>query len=210
MNTRRTLWVSMVALVVAMLSAWIAVGHLAAATAAGLTRTSQSLKTARVVAANTADSAAELQRVVGLVGDGIGSVGEAVVATKSVSESTRKALSSIRFIDSVQGVRESLEAAEGSLDRISADLERTGVTLNEAVPKLDQTVAALSEVPAELDRSIAQVGDSLDKVASQRRLWRLAIIAAGIGLLGGLAVVDRLVRQSEAARTAAAAPPVQP
>lgn len=195
MNNRWTLWISMVAMTVAMISAWIALGQLAAATEAGLSRTSQALKTARVVAANTADSAVELQRVVGLVGDGIGSVGEAVTATKSVSESTRKALSSIRFIDSVQGVRESLEAAEASLDRISSDLDRTSATLNEAVPKLTDTVTALKEVPTELDRSIAQVGDSLDKVASQRRLWRLAIIAAGVGLLGGLLVLSRLSRR---------------
>ena len=184
------------ALVVAMVSAWIAVGQLAAATEAGLSRTAQALTTARTVAANTAKSAGELQRMVTVVADGIGSVGEAVTATKGVSASTRQALSKIRFIDSVQDVRKNLEEAEASLDKVRADLDGTGASLHEAVPTLNETVAALQEVPAELDRSIDQVSASLDKVVAQRRLWRVAIVASTLGLLGGLLVLERLVRDT--------------
>lgn len=196
MNKRLALWISIGALAISMVSAWIAVGQLADATEAGLNRTSEALRTARTVAASTADSAAELQRMVQVVADGIGSVGEAVTATESVSAATRKALSSIRFIDSVQGVRESLENAEASLQTIRGDLDRSRTTLAEAVPELNKTVTALKAVPADLDRSIAQVAESMDKIDAQRLLWRLAILAGGLGLIGGLVVVERLVRES--------------
>ena len=84
---RSKLWTGLAALliVVSVVAGWIAIGHLAAATQRGIARTELALVSARDLASDTADSASELQRIIGLVGDGLGSTSDALVATLFVS-----------------------------------------------------------------------------------------------------------------------------
>ena len=68
-------------ILLSVVAGWIAIGQLASATQRGIARTEVALASARALAADTAESASELQRVIGLVGDGLGSTGDALVAT---------------------------------------------------------------------------------------------------------------------------------
>jgi len=97
---RSKLWTGLAALliVVSVVAGWIAIGHLAAATQRGIARTELALVSARALAADTAESASELQRIVRLVGDGLGSTSDALVATRQVSSNVRRFLDVASFI----------------------------------------------------------------------------------------------------------------
>src|SRR3954462_4570296 len=88
-------------IVVSVVAGWIAIGHLASATQRGVARTEVALASARDLAADTADSAKELERVIGLVGTGLGSTSDALVATRQVSSNVRGLLDHASFISSV-------------------------------------------------------------------------------------------------------------
>jgi hypothetical protein len=67
-RSKLIIWLAGALIVVSVIAGWIAIGRLAAATGRGMERTEESLKSARDLAADTAASAAELQRVIPLVG----------------------------------------------------------------------------------------------------------------------------------------------
>jgi hypothetical protein len=82
-------WLAAVLIAGSVVAGWIAIGRLASATQRGLARTQQSLVSARDLAADTASSATELQRLVGVIGEGFGNTADALVATRQVSASVR-------------------------------------------------------------------------------------------------------------------------
>ena len=79
------IWLAGVLIVASVVAGWISIGRVAAATQRGLERTEASLALARDLAASTSESATELQRVVAVIGEGLGSTSKALVATRQVS-----------------------------------------------------------------------------------------------------------------------------
>ena len=135
---------------------WIAIGRLASATQRGLARTEQSLMSARDLAAETASSATELQRLVGVIGEGLGSTGNALVATREVSQSVRGLLDVASFINSVDNLTESLKAAEATIAEVEIDLAEASGSVAETAPVLDKAITDLQAIPDQLDQSIAR------------------------------------------------------
>jgi hypothetical protein len=175
-------WITLLLIAVSVVAGWVAIGRLAAATERGLARTEESLVVAVELAERTAASAAELQRVVGVVGDGLGSTGDSLAATRQVSSNVRGLLDAVSFIGSVDDLVGSLEAAETSLVEVEADLGEAAASVRAADPVLTDTVASLREVPGELRASIAEVRTSRNQVGDQVWLWRTAIVAAGAAM----------------------------
>jgi hypothetical protein len=173
---------------------WLAIGRLAAATERGLARTAESLSSARELAVSTAASAAQLQAVVVVVGEGLGSTGTALVATRQVSTSVRGLLDAVSFVGRVDSLSNSLKKAEASIANVEIDLAEASGSVDEAVPVLDKTIATLQSIPAELDGSIAQVKASMARVGQQVWLWRLAMAAGGAALVVMLALIRGLTR----------------
>jgi hypothetical protein len=173
---------------------WIAVGRVASATQRGLARTEESLSSARELAVNTADSAGELQRLVVVMGEGLGNTADALVATRQVSTSVRDLLDAASFIDSVDNLTQSLKTAEATIARVEIDLAEASGAVDEAAPVLDKTVASLQQIPKSLDESIAAVQTSAARVGQQVWLWRLAICAGGAALLVMLALIGDVRR----------------
>jgi methyl-accepting chemotaxis protein len=193
---RSKLWTGLAALliVVSVVAGWIAIGHLAAATQRGIARTELALASARDLASDTADSASELQRIVGLVGDGLGSTSDALVATRQVSSNVRRFLDLASFINSVDDLSASLRDAEATIATVEVDLDEASGAVDEAAPVLDSTVASLKGIPGQLDESIAEVRSSASRIGEQVWLWRLAMAAGGAALLVVLALIADLRR----------------
>jgi methyl-accepting chemotaxis protein len=193
---RSKLWTGLAALliVVSVVAGWIAIGHLAAATQRGIARTELALASARDLASDTADSASELQRIVGLVGDGLGSTSDALVATRQVSSNVRRFLDLASFINSVDDLSASLRDAEATITTVEVDLDEASGAVDEAAPVLDSTVASLKGIPGQLDESIAEVRSSASRIGEQVWLWRLAMAAGGAALLVVLALIADLRR----------------
>jgi len=193
---RSKLWTGLAALliVVSVVAGWIAIGHLAAATQRGIARTELALLSARDLASDTADSALELQRIVRLVGDGLGSTSDALVATRQVSSNVRRFLDVASFIGSVDDLSASLRDAEATIANVEVDLDEASGAVDEAAPVLDSTVASLKGIPGQLDESIAEVRSSASRIGEQVWLWRLAMAAGGAALLVVLALIADLRR----------------
>jgi methyl-accepting chemotaxis protein len=181
-------------IIVSVIAGWIAIGHLAAATQRGIARTELALTSARELASDTADSASELQRIIGLVGDGLGSTSDALVATRQVSSNVRRFLDAASFINSVDDLSASLRDAEATIATVEVDLDEASGAVDEAAPVLDSTVASLKGIPGQLDESIAEVRSSASRIGEQVWLWRLAMTAGGAALLLVLALITDLRR----------------
>ena len=174
------------------IAGWIAIGRLAAATQRGMDRTEESLFAARQLAADTASSAGELRHVVGVVGEGLGSTAEALVATRAVSATVRGLLDAASIFDRVDNLAENLMAAEASIAMVEIDLAEAAGSIAEAVPLLEETIDSLQSIPDQLDRSIAEVTSSRARIGQQVWLWRLAIVAGGAALAVMLALIEQL------------------
>ena len=183
-----------VLILASVIAGWIAIGRLAAATQRGLARTEQSLSTARDLAADTASSADQLHRVITVVGEGLSSTVDALVATRQVSASVRAFLDAVSVFDRVENLSNSLTDAEASIAVVEIDLAEASGSVEEAGPVLDKAVTSLTSIPAELDRSIAEVESSRARIGQQVWLWRLAIAAGGAALTVILLLITQLRR----------------
>jgi CHASE3 domain sensor protein len=181
-------------------ASWIAIGRLASATQRGLARTEQSLSSARDLAADTAASASELQRVTGIVGEGLSSTADALVATRQVSASVRGLLDVATVFNRVEDLSDKLTEAEVSIARVEIDLAEAAGSIEEATPVLDQAIASLQAIPGELDRSIAEVKSSRTRIGQQVWLWRLAIVTGAAALLVMLALIRSVSGPTEVSR----------
>jgi hypothetical protein len=193
-QSRVVTWLAAVLILASVLAGWIAIGRLASATQRGLHRTEESLTLARDLAASTSESATELQRVVGVIGEGLGSTSKALVATRQVSTNVRGLLDIASFIGSVENLTDSLKDAEATIAEVEIDLAEASGSIGETTPLLDDTVAALRLLPADLDRAIAEVNSSATRVGEQVWLWRLAITAGGAAVLLVLILLGDLRR----------------
>jgi hypothetical protein len=173
---------------------WIAIGRLSAATERGLARTEESLTSAKELATSTAASAVEVRRVIGIVGEGLASTGDAMSATRQVSANVRSLLDIASFLDRVDALNASLVDAETSIANVEADLAEAAGSVEEAGPVLGQTVQSLQAIPGQIERSVAQVKASRARIGQQVWLWRSAIVAGGAALLVLLVLVARLGR----------------
>ena len=193
MNRSKLLTLLAVVLIVAsVVAGWIAVGRLAVATQRGLARTEESLSTARDLAAETALSADRLHQVVKVVGEGLSSTADALVATRQVSASVRGLLDVVSVFDRVANLSKSLTDAEASIAVVEVDLAEASGSIEEAGPVLDKAVTSLTAIPASLDRSIAEVESSRARIGQQVWLWRLALAAGGAALLVMLLLIAQL------------------
>lgn len=193
MNRPRMLtWLAGILIVGSVLAGWIAIGRLAAATQRGMARTEQSLSSARDLASDTASSAAELHRVTSVVGEGLGSTVDALVATRQVSASVRKLLDVVSIFDRVENLADSLSEAETSIALVEIDLAEASGAIAEVAPALDKAVASLQSIPGQLDSSISAVKASRARIGQQVWLWRLAIVASGAALVVMLGLIAQL------------------
>ncbi|MEN9643372.1 MAG: hypothetical protein RL238_41 [Actinomycetota bacterium] len=210
MSSRRSLptvlAVSMVLVALSAVAAWIAVGGLANATDRALARMESALVSARDLADSTASSASELQQVVAVVGDGLGKTADAVAATREVSKSVRELLGIVDFIGSVDSLVTSLEQAEKDLVFVQGSLITASTTLDQAAPALQETVDALAAVPGEIDAAIADSQEAREKIDNQVWLWRLAIVAGALAIIGGLWGVRANTRRVDALLAAVGQP----
>ncbi|MBK5331373.1 MAG: hypothetical protein JJD93_05345 [Ilumatobacteraceae bacterium] len=191
-RSKLMMWVAGVLVVGSVVAGWIAIGRLASATQRGLARTEQALSSARDLAADTAASATELQRLVGVIGEGLGKTSDALVATRQVSQSVRGLLDVASFIKSVDNLTASLKTAEATISEVEIDLAEASGSIQESGPVLDKTVAALQAIPDQLDHSIASVKSSASRVGQQVWLWRVAVAAGGAALLMMLTLIADL------------------
>ncbi len=191
---RIIVWIAAVLVAISVVAGWIAIGRLAAATSRGLDRVDTSLGSAVELADSTAASAVELQRVVAVVGDGLGSTGESLAATRQLSSNVRGLIDSLSFFGGVDNLVNSLEDTEASLEQLEADLGTAQQSLAEADPTFAATVEQLQAIPAEIKASQAEVQASRDDIEDQVALWRLAMVAAGLPMLLMAIVVDHLLR----------------
>ena len=210
MSSRRSLptvlAASMVLVALSAVAAWIAVGGLANATDRALARMESALVAARDLADTTASSASELQQVVEVVGDGLGKTAEAVAATRDVSKSVRELLGLVDFIGSVESLVASLEQAEKDLVFVQGSLITASTTLDQAGPALQETVDALAAVPGEIDAAIADSQEARARIDNQVWLWRLAIVAGALAIIGGLWGVRANTRRVDALLAAVGQP----
>ena len=210
MSSRRSLptvlAASMVLVALSAVAAWIAVGGLANATDRALARMESALVAARDLADTTASSASELQQVVEVVGDGLGKTAEAVAATRDVSKSVRELLGLVDFIGSVESLVTSLEQAEKDLVFVQGSLITASTTLDQAGPALQETVDALAAVPGEIDAAIADSQEARARIDNQVWLWRLAIVAGALAIIGGLWGVRANTRRVDALLAAVGQP----
>ena len=193
-QSRVVTWLAGVLIVLSVIAGWIAIGRIASATQRGLNRTEESLALARDLAASTSESATELQRVVGVIGEGLGSTSKALTATRQVSANVRGLLDIASFIGSVENLTESLKDAEATIAEVEIDLAEASGSIEETRPLLDDTVSALRLLPGDLERSIVEVKSSAARVGQQVWLWRLAISAGGAALLLMLILISDLRR----------------
>jgi hypothetical protein len=187
---RAATWAAMIVVVVSVIAGWVAIGRLAAATSQGLDRVDASLATAVDLADSTAASAGELQRVVTVVGDGLGSTGQSLAATRQLSGND-----SLSFFGSVDNLVSSLEETEASLEQLEADLATARASLDDADPVFAATVRQLQAIPSQIAASQAEVQASRDEIEGQVTLWRLAMVAAGIPIVLLSFVTSRLIAE---------------
>lgn len=210
MSSRRSLptilAVSMVLVAVSAIAAWIAVGGIANATDRALARMESALVSARDLADTTASSASELQQVVDVVGAGLGNTADAVAATREVSKSVRELLGLVDFIGSVESLVTSLEEAEQELVFVQGSLITASTTLDQAGPALQETVDALAAVPGEIDQAIADAKVARERIDNQMWLWRLAVVAGALAIIGGLWGVRANTRRVDALLAAVGQP----
>jgi len=190
MNSKRpvtvVLNVAMVLVAVSAVLAWIAVGGLASSTERALERMESALVTARDLADTAASSASEVEALTQVVGDGLGNTASALKATQDVSANVRKVLGFLDFIGSVDKLNNSLKDAEAELTTLEESLTTAATTLTDAGPALHETVVALQAVPDQIDAAIADAADARKRVGDQVWLWRLAVVAGALAVLGGL------------------------
>ena len=190
MNSKRpvtvVLNVAMVLVAVSAVLAWIAVGGLASSTERALERMESALVTARDLADTAASSASEVEALTQVVGDGLGNTASALKATQDVSANVRKVLGFLDFIGSVDKLNTSLKDAEAELTTLEESLTTAATTLTDAGPALHETVVALQAVPDQIDAAIADAADARSRVGDQVWLWRLAVVAGALAVLGGL------------------------
>ncbi len=168
-QSRVVTWLAAVLIVGSVIAGWIAIGRVASATQRGLNRTEESLHVARDLAASTSESATELQRVVGVIGEGLGSTSKALVATRQVSANVRGLLDIASFIGSVENLTDSLKDAEATIAEVEIDLAEASGSIEETSPLLDDTVVcAAGCCPSDLERSIAEVRSSAARVSVNR------------------------------------------
>ncbi len=187
-------WLAAVLIAGSVVAGWIAIGRVASATQRGLSRTEESLSSARELAASTASSARELQHLVTVIGEGLANTGDALVATRQVSTSVRDLLDVASFINSVDNLTESLKTAEATIAAVEIDLAEASGAIAESALALDQTVASLRKIPADLDQSMASVKSSATRIGQQVWLWRVAISAGGAALLVMLVLIGNVRR----------------
>ena len=190
MNSKRpvtvVLNVAMVLVAVSAVLAWIAVGGLASSTERALERMESALVTARDLADTAASSASEVEALTQVVGDGLANTASALKATQDVSANVRKVLGFLDFIGSVDKLNTSLKDAEAELTTLEGSLTTAATTLTDAGPALHETVVALQAVPDQIDAAIADAADARKRVGDQVWLWRLAVVAGALAVLGGL------------------------
>jgi len=196
----------MVLVAVSAIAAWIAVGGIANATDRALARMESALVAARDLADTTASSASELQQVVVVVGDGLGKTADAVAATREVSKSVRELLGLVDFIGSVESLVTSLEQAEKDLVFVQGSLITASTTLDQAGPALQETVDALAAVPGEIDAAIADSQEARARIDNQMWLWRVAVVAGALAIIGGLWGVRANTRRVDALLAAVGQP----
>jgi hypothetical protein len=195
MNRSKILtWLAAALIAASVVAGWIAIGRLAAATQRGLARTEQSLSSARELAVTTAASADEVQQLIGVIGEGLSSTADALVATRQVSTSVRGLLGVASIFDRVQDLTDSLKTAEASIATVEIDLQEASGSIAEAAPDLVQAITSLKSIPDQLDRSIAEVETSRARIGQQVWLWRLAIAAGGAALAVMLVLIAQLYR----------------
>ncbi|HEY0519019.1 MAG TPA: hypothetical protein VGC84_05955 [Ilumatobacteraceae bacterium] len=195
MNRSKFFTVVASALIVAsVIAGWVATGRLAGATQRGMARTAASMTSARELAVDTAASAVELQRVIGITGDGLGSTVDALVATRRVSAAVRRILDAGSIVPPIANLSEMLNEAEASIADVEINLAEASGSIGEAAPVLQKAITSLQTVPAELDRSIAEVESNSERVGDQVWLWRMAIAAGGAALGVMLGLVFQLHR----------------
>jgi hypothetical protein len=153
-----------------------------------------SLTLARDLATDTVASAGELQRLVSSIGEGLGNTGDALAATRQVSEGVRGLLDIVSIFNRVENLSKSLNEAEAAIANVEIDLAEASGSVLEAAPALDKAVSSMQSVPGELDLSIAAVESARGRIGEQVWLWRLAIVAGGgaLGLI--LLLLHRLSR----------------
>ncbi len=178
--------VAMALVAVSAVMAWIAVGGLASSTERALERMETALVTARDLADTAASSASEVESLAQVVGDGLGNTASALKATQDVSANVRKVLGFIDFIGSIDDLKNSLKEAEAELTTLEGSLTTASTTLVDAGPALHETVVALQAVPDQIDAAIADAADARARVGGQVWLWRLAVVAGSLAVLGGL------------------------
>jgi hypothetical protein len=193
MNRSKILtWLAAVLIAGSVVAGWIAIGRLAAATQRGLARTEQSLSSARELAVTTADSADQVQQLIDVIGEGLGSTADALVATRQVSSSVRGLLDVASIFDRVQNLTDDLKNAEASIAVVEIDLQEASGSVTEALPQLAKAITSLKSIPDQLDRSIAEVESSRARIGQQVWLWRLAIAAGGAALVVMLVLIAQL------------------
>jgi hypothetical protein len=178
--------VAMVLIGVSAVLAWIAVGGLANSTERALERMESALVTARDLADTAASSASEVESLTQVVGDGLGNTASALKSTQNVSAQVRKVLGFISFIGSIDDLKNSLKDAEAELEGLEASLSTASTTLVDAGPALHETVVALQAVPDQIDAAIADATVARKKLGDQVWLWRLAVAAGALAVMGGL------------------------
>jgi len=214
MQSKRTLptvlLASMILVAVSAAAAWVAVGGLATATARALERMESALVASKGLADSTASSASELEQVVVAVSGGLANTADAVTATGDVSANVRKILGFIDFIGSVDDLKKSLETAEQQLAAVASSLDTASTTLQDAGPALHETVLALAAVPDEIDAALADAAAARERVDHQMWLWRLAVVAGSLAIIGGLWGVRANSRRVDALMAAVATPAAPP
>lgn len=203
--------VAMALVAVSAVMAWIAVGGLASSTERALERMETALVTARDLADTAASSASEVESLAQVVGDGLGNTASALKATQDVSANVRKVLGFIDFIGSIDDLKNSLKEAEAELTTLEGSLTTASTTLVDAGPALHETVVALQAVPDQIDAAIADAADARARVGGQVWLWRLAVVAGSLAVVGGLWGALQNSRRVDALMAAVApAAPVAP
>jgi hypothetical protein len=193
MNRSRVLiWVAGLLIAGSVVAGWIAIGRLADATERGMARTEDSLRSARDLATDSASAAGELQRVISIVGEGLSSTSDALVATRQVSSSVRGLLDVASIFDRVDNLSDALTEAEASIAEVEIDLAEAAGSIEEAAPILDEAVTSLQSIPAQLDSSIAEVEIARTRIGQQVLLWRMAMVAGGAALLVMLGLITQL------------------
>jgi hypothetical protein len=190
----QVLLVSMLLIVVGSMAAWVAVGRLANAVERSLVQVEDSIATAKLLSETTAASAVEIEGVLQVVGDGLASTSDALASTRQVSANVRRLLEVVDFFNRVDDLKGSLEEAEASLQAVETSLSEASDSVLDAAPALHRTVVALEKIPDQLEATLLEARVARERVGNQTFLWRAAIVAVGLAVLGGLWSVRQIAR----------------